>query len=135
MGLFDSLNLNREVFPCFFCYNPVDPKYHYSIKLMKEDDENLNIYGDKIETSPEGMRFMPYENSTLPKKILRLDVMEKRDENFARIGVTELKHHEECMDFGALFKKYPEYVIVATNLRADSKELEKRKAKQEKKKS
>lgn len=113
----------------------MDPKYHYSIKLMKEDYENLNIYGDKIETSPEGMRFMPYENSTLPKKILRIDVMEKRDENFARIGVTELKHHEECMDFGALFKKYPEYVIVAMNLRADSKELEKRKAKQEKKKS
>lgn len=111
---------------------PVDPKYHYSIKLMREDDENLNNYGDKIETSPEGMRFMPYQESTLPKKIMRLDTMEKREEIFARIGVIELKHHEECLDFKVVASKYPNYIVVATNLRADSKEFQKRKAKQDK---
>ncbi len=133
MGLFDSLNLNREVMPCFFCNMPVDSRYYYSIKLMREDDENLNNYGDKVEVSPEGMRFIPYPSSTVPKKILRLDEMADREEIFARIGVIELKHHEECLDFRQVARKYPDYVVIATNLKADSKELLKRKKKADKK--
>lgn len=112
---------------------PVDSRYYYSIKLMREDDENLNNYGDKVEVSPEGMRFIPYPSSTMPKKILRLDEMADREEIFARIGVIELKHHEECLDFRQVARKYPDYVVIATNLKADSKELLKRKKKADKK--
>lgn len=85
--------------------------------------------------SSEGMRFIPYPNSTMPKKILRLDEMENREEIFARIGVIELKHHEECLDLRQVARKYPDYVVVATNLRADSKELLKRKKKADKKRA
>jgi hypothetical protein len=78
------------------------------------------------------MRFIPYPNSVMPKKILRLDEMPNREEIFNRIGVIELKHHEECLDFRPVARKYPDYIVVATNLRADSKELIKRKKKADK---